>query len=155
MYPMISGLGPFLDQGNLGYFIKGSNQSPWKNTKSGMGVNVKDPYQLKNKHNKIAVLIGPRTASSGEMTAITFIGQHNVKLFGEPSGGYITANQMFRLSDGSNLLLASSYVADRNQKKYLDRIYPDVTVKSTAGKDEALQVVMDWLAGDKLKPDIH
>lgn len=145
MYPMISGLGPFLDLGDLGYFIKGNDRSAWKNTKTGMGVNVKDPYQLKNKDNKIAVLIGPRTASSGEMTAITFIGQRNVKLFGEPSAGYVTANRMFKLSDGSNLLLASSYVADRNQKKYLDRIYPDVVVKSTADKDEVLQSSIDWL----------
>ena len=103
------------------------------------------PYQLKNKNNKIAVLIGPRTGSSGEMTAITFIGQKNTKLFGEPSGGYITANQMFKLSDGSNLLLATSYVADRNQKKYIDRIYPDVVVKAIAGKDEALQIANEWL----------
>jgi hypothetical protein len=148
MYPMISGLGPLLDVGNLGYFMNGSTKNPWKNTKNGMSVNVKNPYQLKGKNPKIAVLIGPRTSSSGEMTAITFIGQKNVKLFGEPSGGYITANQMFKLSDGSNLLLASSYVADRNQKKYLQRIYPDVVVKSTTDQDAALQSAELWLRGN-------
>lgn len=145
MYPMISGLSPLLDVGNLGYFVNGSNKNPWKNTKNGMGVAVKNPYRLKNKNNKIAVLIGPRTGSSGEMTAITFIGQRNTKLFGEPSAGYITANQMYKLSDGSNLLLASSYVADRNQKKYLDRIHPDVVVKPSQGKDEALVAAEAWL----------
>ncbi len=145
MYPMISGLGPLLDVGDLGYFMNGKNSNPWKNTKTGMGVKVKTPYQLKNKDNKIAVLIGPRTSSSGEMTAITFIGQKNTKLFGEPSGGYITANQMFKLSDGSNLLLATSYVADRNKKRYLERIYPDVVAKAEANKDVALQAAQGWL----------
>lgn len=147
MYPMISGLGPLLAIGNLGYFVKGETKNPWKNTKNGMGVDVKNPYRLKNSNTKIAVLIGPRTGSSGEMTAITFIGQKNTKFFGEPTGGYITANQMFALSDGSNLLLATTYVADRNQKKYLDRIYPDVLVKSTNGKDDALLAAELWLVG--------
>lgn len=147
MYPMISGLGPLLDVGNLGYFMKPGSSTPWKNTKTGMGVKLTDPYKVKNRENKIAVLIGPRTSSSGEMTAITFIGQKNTRLFGEPSGGYITANKMFKLSDGSNLLLASSYVADRNQKKYLKRIYPDVEVKPIANQDAALQAAETWLKG--------
>lgn len=52
---------------------------------------------------------------------------------------------MFKLSDGSNLLLATSYVADRNQKKYLQRIYPDVVAKPDMNKDVALQMAEAWL----------
>lgn len=147
MYPMISGLGPLLDKGDLGYFVKGDKNFPWKLTENGMLVNVKNPYRIKNKNNKIAVLIGPETGSSGEMTAISFIGQHNTKLFGEPSGGYITSNGMFKLSDGSNLLLATGYVADRNHKKYLERIYPNVMVKAVANGDAVLQTAKSWLEG--------
>ena len=147
MYPMISGLGPMLDVGELGYFVKGKTSMPWKNTRNGMRVNVKDPYVLKNSKNKIAVLIGRGTGSSGEMTAITFIGQANTRLFGEPSSGYITANQTFPLSDGSNLLLASTYVADRNKKKYLQRIFPDVEVKSVTGEDAVLKTAQAWVLG--------
>ncbi|RZK68238.1 MAG: hypothetical protein EOO95_00310 [Pedobacter sp.] len=145
MYPMISGLGPLLDVGNLGYFVKGKTKHPWKNTKNGMGVSVKAPYTIANKNNKIAVLIGRGTGSSGEMTAISFIGQKNTKLFGEPSAGYTSANQSFSLADGSNLLLASSYVADRNLKKYMQRIYPDVEVKTTAGTDATMKAAEAWL----------
>lgn len=145
MYPMISGLGPLLDHSKVGYFMRGRTGNPWVHRKTGMGMTINNPYQVKNRRNKIAILIGPMTSSSGEMTAITFIGQKNTKLFGEPSGGYVTANQMFGLSDGSNLLLASSYVADRNKKKYLDRIYPDVLVKPVAGQDAALQAAEAWL----------
>ncbi|WP_316845195.1 S41 family peptidase [Pedobacter psychrodurus] len=145
MYPMISGLAPLLDVGNLGYFVKGGVSSPWQLTENGMGVMVKNPYKIKNKNNKIAVLINSNTGSSGEMTAVSFIGQQNTKLFGEPTGGYITGNQAFKLSDGSNLLLATSYTADRNHKKYLERVYPDVMVKTLADQDAALQTAKSWL----------
>lgn len=145
MHPMISGLGPLLDTGNLGYFVKGDKSFPLKYSANGMGVDIQNPYKVKNKNNKIAVLIGPHTSSSGEMTALSFIGQQNTKLFGEPTGGYITVNQMFKLADGSNLLLATSYVADRNHKKYMERIYPDVTVKAVANRDTALQTAKSWL----------
>ncbi|RYY52644.1 MAG: hypothetical protein EOO05_21740 [Chitinophagaceae bacterium] len=96
------------------------------------------------------MLIGPRTSSSGEMTAVSFLGQANARTFGQPSGGYITANQTFVLSDGSNLLLATSYVADRNKKAYLKRIDPDVLVKDVAGGDAALMAAQAWL-GESLK----
>lgn len=103
---------------------------------SGSSVRVANPYQLKNKAVKIAVLIGPKTGSSGEMTTISFIGKKNAKLFGAASGGYTTGNGMFKLSDGSNLLLASTYVADRNLKRYMKKISPDVIVNhGTDGTD--------------------
>jgi len=146
MWPMISGLGPLLDLGNVGYFLKGESSFPWKHTANGIGIKVKNPYRVRN-NNKIAVLIGKETGSSGEMTAISFIGQQNAKLFGEPSAGYITSNSMFKLSDGSNLLLATTYVADRNHKKYLERVYPDVTVKPLANQDAVLQIAKSWLEG--------
>ncbi|MES2416758.1 MAG: S41 family peptidase [Bacteroidota bacterium] len=146
MYPMISGLAPLLDTGNLAYFIKGTKDYPLKLTENGMRVNIKDPYKVKNKNNKIAVLIGSKTGSSGEMTAISFIGQHNTKLFGEPSAGYLTSNEIFKISDGSNLVLATSYIADRNRKKYLEKIYPDITVKVVGNGDTVLQKAKSWLA---------
>jgi len=142
MYPMIAGLKPLIGNGTLGYFVKGKSKIEWKSY-----VKVTEAYTLKNQSNNIAVLIGPRTGSSGEMTAITFIGKPNTKFFGEPSAGYITANSMHALSDGSNLLLASSYSADRNGKKYLDRIYPEVVAKSTATNDLALEMAAGWILG--------
>jgi carboxyl-terminal processing protease len=140
MHPMIAGLHPLIGKGPIGYFVKGQQKNEW-----GYSVKINQEYTLKNPSNNIAVLIGPRTASSGEMTAITFIGKNNTKFFGEPSGGYVTANSMHLLSDGAKLLLASSYSADRNGKKYLDRLYPDVVAKYVDGKDVALQMAEEWL----------
>jgi C-terminal processing protease CtpA/Prc len=148
MYPMIAGLGPLVGEGVLGYFI-GKNESyksAWTYYKGQVGyIKVETPYVLINKNIKIAVLIGEKTSSSGEMTTISFIGKNNTKLFGQPSGGYTTANQGFKLSDGSYLYLATSYVADRNAKKYLSKIIPDITVERDSTFDNCIEIASKWL----------
>lgn len=134
MYPMIAGLGPLIDNGTLGHFISSNNKRQYKwyyeNGKCGAGigtvVNIKNFYSPKNRNSKIAVLVGSNTGSSGEMTTISFIGKSNARLFGQPTAGLTTANVGFKLSDKSTLLLAVSTVSDRNNKKYLQRINPDV-----------------------------
>ncbi|MEE1943575.1 S41 family peptidase [Pedobacter sp. KR3-3] len=151
MHPMIAGLGPIIGRGTLGYFVKGKSKTPWYYTKEGEGagkgitVKIDQPYELKNPNSKVAVLIGPRTSSSGEMTTVSFIGKKNAKLFGEQSGGYTTANTGYPLPDGSFLYLASSYVADRNMKKYIGKITPDVVVKPVAGEDTVLKTAETWV----------
>ncbi|MCX2575400.1 S41 family peptidase [Pedobacter sandarakinus] len=156
MYPMIAGLGPLTGSGTLGYFMARNGDekkvNPWyymatKKNKATMGVNITAPYTLKNSNPKIAVLVGPKTSSSGEMTAISFIGKSNVKLFGEPTGGYTSANAGFELSDGSFLYLAVSYTADRNKKEYRSKIIPDVLVKSSATDDAAINQAKIWING--------
>jgi carboxyl-terminal processing protease len=156
MYPMRAGLGPLMGEGTLGYFIRRADQkelkSPWfyKKGSSGAGssriVTVTKPYRIKDNNAHIAVLIGPKTSSSGEMTTISFIGNNNTKLFGTASGGYTTGNGMFNLSDGANLLLATSITADRNLKKYAKKITPDIAVKQNNSKDDdAIVAASKWL----------
>lgn len=145
MYPMLAGLAPLLDTGALGHFVMDKKTLPWSHTANAMDIHVREPYQIKNSDVKVAVIIGPRTGSSGEMTAISFIGQKNAKLFGEPSAGYTTSNQMFNLSNGSNLFLATGYVTDRNDKKYTGKIVPEVWVKSNAPQDYVLNIAKTWL----------
>jgi hypothetical protein len=153
MYPMIAGLGPILGEDTLGYFFSGSKKTAWFYSKKGSGegsdiaTKITNPYYIKNADAKIAVLIGSRTASSGEATAISFIGRSNTKLFGTPSGGYTTGNAGFTLKDGSLLLLASSVEADRNMKKYPERIYPDITVESSKNKEEdaCVEAAKKWI----------
>ncbi|MBK0381697.1 hypothetical protein I5M32_01875 [Pedobacter sp. SD-b] len=157
MYPMIAGLGPLIGNGTLGYFIKNdqglsiSNRWYYEDGIAGTGKNLNltkknDPYLIKNPMQKIAVLIGAKTSSSGEMTAISFIGKKNVKLFGQHSGGYTTGNVSFRLSDGSALVLACSLVADRNKKQYLKGIDPDVLVADLKKvNDDVLGAAKRWI----------
>lgn len=149
MYPMITGLGPLTGEGTLGYFTKdGKNKDGWKykNGKS-YSVSVSKPYTLKNQAQKIAVLIGPNTASSGEATAISFIGKKNTKTFGQPSAGYTTGNQGYNLSDGKTLYLAASYEMDRTGKEYTAKIEPDVLITPSTDKstDAEIQKASEWI----------
>jgi hypothetical protein len=136
MYPMIAGLGPLIGDGTLGYFVHPKTKSTdkwfYSNGSSGEGneklVTIQNPYTIKSNNPKIAVLISSQTGSSGEMTAVSFIGKQNVKFFGQPSGGYTTGNQGYKLIDGAYIYLAVSYIEDRNNKKYLGSIYPDVLI---------------------------
>jgi len=148
MYPMIAGLGPLLGNGTAGYFIKGNKKSRWyyKNGKCGENksaiVKVKNYYCLKNPSPRIAILIGGQTSSSGEMTAISFIGKPNTRFFGQTTGGYTTGNSMFKLPNHARLFLASSYSADRNRKKYTGKIVPDEIVEGT---QDALDAALVWI----------
>lgn len=150
MWPMLAGLNALIKDGTVGYFIYPSSKKEiaWKSM-NGMipfTADKVDNYKIKDPAIKIAVLIDSLTASSGEMTAISFSGLPNVRFFGTPSGGYTTANMSYNLSNGTMLLLASSYVADRNHKKFMDKIIPDEIVNSTNDiKDETLDLAKKWL----------
>jgi hypothetical protein len=146
MHPMISGLGSLIGEGTLGYFVYNGKKSPWiyKNRKFGPH-KIKEPYELKSGQSKIAVLIGPSTASSGEATIIAFIGKNNVKLFGQPSAGYTSANRPYTLSDGKSLALATSYEMDRNGKVYYGKIDPDIPVEPKEGQDMDIEAAKVWI----------
>lgn len=171
LYPMIAGLGPIIGEGNLGYSIHKNfktrtwsyqngivvensikdfyNKNGKKNReifKSIRTVTVSNPYVIKNRNAKIAVLIDNNTNSAGEFTAISFIGKNNVKLFGSATGGYTTDNDVFILSDGSLLNLATRIVADRNMKKYYGQIIPDVVIYDYMNNgDRSLEEAVKWL----------
>lgn len=145
MAPMIAGLGPLTGEGNLGYFIDRKSFQPWA-YKNGVceDVKVANPYSIKNKEARIAILISNRTASSGEMVAISFLGKNSVKLFGQPTAGYTTANVSIELLDGSVLYLANSYTADRKGKVYRTKITPDTMVDSVYN-ESCIYTATKWL----------
>ncbi|MEO7316993.1 MAG: S41 family peptidase, partial [Ginsengibacter sp.] len=150
MWPMLAGLNALIEDGIVGYFVYPASKKniAWKSTNGNItftGLKV-DTYKIKNQQVKIAVLIDSLTASSGEMTAISFSGLPNVRFFGTPSGGYTTANITIPLLYGNILNLAASYVADRNHKEFMDKIIPDEIVTSTdKSKDETLGMAAKWL----------
>jgi carboxyl-terminal processing protease len=103
-------------------------------------------YKIKRMSSPIAVLIDSLTASSGEMTAISFIGLRNVRTFGQPSAGYTSANGTYRLSNGAILQLANAYAADRKKNTYKERIYPNVHIgENTKTADDTLEAAMEWV----------
>ncbi|MDF7813179.1 S41 family peptidase [Hymenobacter sp. YC55] len=154
MYPMIAGLGPLLGEGTLGYFVKAKDEVAWAYNKGeayagkpGGGTKVAAPYHLRSKNAPVAVLIGSRTASSGEMTAISFVGRPATRFFGQPTAGFTTANRSFDLSDGAKINLAVSVTADRNHQKYPQRLTPDQEIEKQPQEatDLTIEAAKAWL----------
>jgi carboxyl-terminal processing protease len=135
LWPMLAGLGPILGEGVCGYYVSpDGNTEPWE-YKNGNGIDgnsvyasVPSPYSLIKPNPKVAVLVNQVTSNIGEALAIAFIGRANTKLFGQPTCGITTASDIFPLSDGATLQLATDVMADRNKKGYGDSVTPDVTI---------------------------
>jgi len=149
MWPMLAGLNALSEDGTVGYFVdpKSKKQQPWIVQNGKLFSSAIIDYKIKNTKTKIAILIDSLTGSSGEMTAISFMGLPNVKVFGQPSAGYTTANYTHTLSDGSQFLLAERFAADRTGKTYKVKVIPDVNVNdfSNTKGDSVVLTAKKWL----------
>lgn len=151
MWPMLIALTPFLEAGDLGYFVSGDTKNSWsvkegvihfgpyaQNSQYDYGV---VDYQLKSNRAKIAVLIGDQTSSSGEATAITLKSIKRAAFIGNRTSGYATANQMIPLGEDEYLILTTSLMADHQEKTYPVGIEPDV---EACGQEELLEALTSW-----------
>lgn len=151
MWPMLAGLGPLLGTGALGSFVgRGGESAIWSydNGAARVGpremVRVSDaPYRLRNAMMPIAVLIGARTASSGEAIAIAFRGSPNTRSFGQRTRGLTTANGTFTLSDGAAIVLTQAVDADRSGQVYEEGLAPDAL--TDAAEDGVPTAARRWL----------
>jgi C-terminal processing protease CtpA/Prc len=144
MWPMVSGLQPLIGNEVPGYFANANQKKPaeWKISSAFYG--IKEPYHLKNANSKIAVLYSKQTGSSGEMTAICFVGKPNSRSFGNATAGLTSGNRVFSLSGDNIFVLSSSYAMDRNKKIYTGSIIPDVLIEKT-DNDNVLQQAVNWV----------
>ncbi|HTE48068.1 MAG TPA: S41 family peptidase [Gemmatimonadaceae bacterium] len=147
MWPMLGGLRPFVGDAGLGSFITAAgNQTMWH---AGDEVNVRPPPVLASLESAyVAVLTGPRTASSGEVVTISFRGRPRTRSFGLPTAGQSTANRDYTLPDSSMIFLTVSVEADRTGRRYGEKIEPDETIQpSPKGSTEDAQLAraVAWL----------
>ncbi|WBL27355.1 S41 family peptidase [Zunongwangia sp. HGR-M22] len=155
MWPMIAGLAPILENGILGYFEQDSYLLEWKLKKNKIYNGKNKMIKFKKlcsleKPLKIAVLLGPITASSGEMTAIALKGKENVKFFGEKTAGYVTANSQINIEGELYYQLSSGFCLDRNKNEYRNCVAPDVEIIggdafNQLGKDQKVIKAIEWL----------
>jgi len=149
MWPMLAGLNALIEDGTVGYFVdpNSNKKQPWISQNGRSNSAAGSSYKIGDRKVKIAVLIDSMTGSSGEMTAIYFLGLPNVRTFGQASAGYTTANRTYVLSNGSQLLLAVQFVADRTGKPYKDNIVQDVPVNdlSNTKNDGVIRAAKKWL----------
>jgi len=154
MWPMLLGAAPLLRTTpgaieDVGSFATAEGPSRWQLTPSSvrLGKRVRvdlgaPGYQLKHPGAPVAVLIGPRSASSGEASVLAFRGRPQTRSFGQPTAGLSTANEMRPLVDGSALLLTTSVMQDRKGGGDGLKIEPDQRTDGDAVTAAAAQA---WL----------
>jgi C-terminal processing protease CtpA/Prc len=148
MWPMLAGLKPLLGSGTLGSFeAPGRPSVTWKATAA---VQVEPPASLGSLDQAwVAVLTGPKTASSGEAVAVAFRERPRSRSFGQPTAGLSTANGSFPLPDGGMLFLTASVFADRTGRQYGEKLIPDESVEWSgtigAADDTVISAAARWL----------
>ena len=155
MWPMIGGLAPLLGDGVVGYFTYPNGRTEtWELADgvalwNGMPMVSYGPTSTDGGDAPVAVLIGGRTASSGEAVTVAFHGRPNTMLFGQNTTGLTTSNEPLWLSDGAMMALTMSVFTDRNGLAYgFDQsVEPDVPAGSDAMAldDEPLTLATTWL----------
>ena len=152
MWPMLAGLKPFLGAVPVGNTARpGESGSPWI---AGTLVNVEPPASLAPLESAtVAVLIGPRTASSGEAVAVAFHGRPRTRLFGQPSAGLANSNSTLRLPGGAIMYVMSAIDVDRNGQRFGEKVMPDETINGTTPAatlgtmaDSAVAVATRWIS---------
>jgi C-terminal processing protease CtpA/Prc len=153
MAPMIAGLGPLFTSKKLGSLVDvNGNHDSWYYVNgryywdTDTGLTIKPPVQIPSKL-PVAVLTSSKTGSSGEAVVVSFIGNAKTKLIGQPTWGLTTGNGSFDLPDGSRIYLASTIMADRNNKLYRGRIEPDILIeeKEISMDDKVYDVAKRWI----------
>jgi carboxyl-terminal processing protease len=148
MAPMLAGIAPLLGDGHLGGFVDkdGRPDQQWYLRQGNFYMDTLQVTTLQNRcparktDKPIAVLLSGRTASSGEIVAISLKGRKATRFFGEPTYGATTANESYRISGTSYLTIAGLQDADRNQVAYKTHLTPDVLIN---GGDNFLDLTQD------------
>lgn len=157
MFPMLGGIMNVFAEGKLGTFIdpvtkQGEEWGRRGNTfYDGAEIGYTLTKTLPDLHKlSIVVLIGPKTASSGEATAISLKGRKKTYFIGENTGGYTTGNSSIQFSPNTGIFLATSVEADRNGNVYLEHVTPDLQIIggdnfSTLSNDKKVAAGLRWL----------
>lgn len=159
-WPMLTGLSALLGQGRIGGYNTPSRRDEMRlqggelwATENGQGMKLFTFTGWRPAPDlhvaPVAVLIDDATGSSGEATAIAFRGRAHTRAFGIGTAGASTSTQGFRLSDGTNLVIAVDVMADRDGVGYPHGVTPDVEVDPTGATaekpDHAMAAALQWL----------
>lgn len=133
MWPMMAGIAPLYGEGKLLSFVDRAGMHKVVSVQRGA-------LHFDNRMNPpadgmpplrgpvptfVAVIIGSKTSSSGEITALGFKGKENVRFFGEPTDGKTTSNWSKRLENGGMLALTASRIAVRSAEVIDGPVVPD------------------------------
>jgi len=163
LFPMMAGLAPLMANGAVGGLATADGQSTqWRFAEGSFVSSVADradmapssvlPFKrIGDGIAPLAVLLGPKTASSGEAVAIALVGRANARSFGAPTAGQTTGNRGVTLADGARLAITTSVMLDRSGQRYGGKLQPDENVSPAAASaaatpDPALAAAATWLS---------
>jgi C-terminal processing protease CtpA/Prc len=171
LWPMLAGVGPLLGDGELGASVypDGTRRPIWyRDGRAGFGdyvqLRVMAPYRLARSEAPVAVLLGPRTASSAEVLATALRGRSDSRSFGASTSGLAAGNRTFELADRAALVLTVAGTADRAGNVIVGAIVPDEPVAQASGAaairadallagverpDPVLGAAMSWLESER------
>lgn len=136
MWPMINGLRSLLGGAEVGAIRdRHGAVTPWQSRHS-------NACAADLARSPVAVLVGPKTASSGEAVAIAFRARPETRFFGQPTAGLATSNQPYALPDGGVLVLTTAVFLDRTGEAYLRGVQPEQLVPHD---QDALAAAAAWL----------
>ena len=138
MYPMIAAVHRFLPNDDEMLRFRTRKRTQWiplSFAVQSAGVQLQPHIQC-----PVAILTDDHTASSGEATLICFRGLDYVKVFGGPTAGYASANQIFPLPGGDHLVLTTGCDVARTGEVFCDDpIDPDVVTGTP------LEDALEWI----------
>ncbi|RPG38677.1 MAG: hypothetical protein CBB72_000700 [Muricauda sp. TMED12] len=156
MYPMLSGISSFLEDGTFAITIDRKNhRKSWSLSGKAIYEGEKKITELQLQclpemtDKKIAVLTSQVTGSSGEITALALRNRDNTIFIGEKTAGFMTSNELFRLPFNTFLLLTYAEIADNNGIVY-KYIEPDIEIIegdnfNELTKDKKIQTAINWI----------
>jgi hypothetical protein len=161
IFPAIAALRPLLGKGAVGYFIdaRGKRLGAWEWGAPGLPVEAAGTYftgqdrSFDGDRQATAILIGPATASTGEMLAIAFHRRPNTRSFGAPTAGYATIVNGATDRYGNFFGITAGYATDRHGERIFPKVVPDVMVDRNQAQpgqsDPVLGAAVSWLAGQR------
>jgi C-terminal processing protease CtpA/Prc len=139
MYPMIAAVHRFLPNDDEMIRFRTRKRTQW--IPLSYAVQVAGVQQQSRIECPVAILTDSLTASSGEATLICFRGLDYVRVFGNPTAGYASANQPFKLPGGDRLILTIGCDVARTGEVFCDDpIEPDVLTETP------LEDALKWIA---------
>jgi len=94
----------------------------------------------------VAVLVGERTSSAGEMLLVALMGEARVRTFGQTSAGMSTANMTYTLPDGALFVLTQARSALADGPVFRGGIVPMQPAPKGEPVDTSLRTAAEWVA---------
>ena len=156
--PMLAGVAMFFNNRIVSYYIdkdgKATDEASFYNGDFLIDGKIQASITRKISNSisqKIAVLIGPGTASSGEGVAIVFKQRKKTKLFGDYSAGLANATNGFVFNDNkSYFLISTARIGNKHKKILPEFVKPDVNIKggesyNDLANDLVVKSAIHWL----------